>query len=64
MYSLNCIVTLQSAPIDWEAIKIEHEIAQKARWAKCPTLIKDFYQEHPGLNLDLPYQDMSDDTLV
>ena len=33
--------------IDWGAVKEQHEEATKARWAKCPTLIKNFYKEHP-----------------
>ena len=33
--------------IDWGAVKEQHEESQKARWAKCPTLIKNFYKEHP-----------------
>ena len=32
--------------IDWDKIKNEADEAQKAKWAKCPDLIKDFYQEH------------------
>jgi len=33
--------------IDWGAVKEQHEASQKARWAKCPTLTKNFYSEHP-----------------
>ena len=33
--------------IDWGAVKEQHEESQKARWARCPTLIKNFYREHP-----------------
>jgi len=33
--------------IDWKAVKADYEKAQKEKWAKCPKLIKTFYQEHP-----------------
>jgi len=33
--------------IDWGAMAAKHEEEQKKRWAKCPTLIKSFYTEHP-----------------
>jgi len=33
--------------IDWGAVNAQHEESQKIRWAKCPTLIKNFYSEHP-----------------
>ena len=36
--------------IDWGAVNANYEIAQKERWAKCPKLIKDFYQEHPEVS--------------
>jgi hypothetical protein len=35
-------------PIDWDKINAEAEIARKARWAKCPLMLKDFYNEHPA----------------
>lgn len=35
--------------IDWDQIKEEADAAQKAKWAKCPPLIKDFYKEHPDV---------------
>lgn len=34
-------------PIDWEKLNRECDEARKERWAKCPTLIKNFYTEHP-----------------
>lgn len=34
------------AIIDWSKIKEESLAAQKIKWAKCPELIKDFYEEH------------------
>ena len=37
--------------IDWEAIKGEFDAAQQAKWAKCPTLKKDFYEEHDDVKL-------------
>jgi len=33
--------------IDWGNVMAQHEEAQKIKWGKCPTLIKDFYEEHP-----------------
>lgn len=33
--------------IDWDKANAEAEAARKARWAECPLLIKDFYEEHP-----------------
>jgi hypothetical protein len=36
------------APIDWAAVKADHEKNQKIRWSKCPPLKKEFYVEHPG----------------
>lgn len=35
------------APIDWDAANKEAEQARKERWAKCPKMIKDFYEEDP-----------------
>jgi len=35
--------------IDWEKIKGDFDAAQQAKWAKCPPLKKDFYQEHPDV---------------
>ena len=34
--------------IDWGKIKDEADEAQKAKWAKCPQLLKNFYQEQSG----------------
>jgi hypothetical protein len=34
-------------PIDWDKINAEADEARKARWANCPLLLKDFYNEHP-----------------
>ncbi|XP_030573519.1 probable ATP-dependent RNA helicase DDX43 [Drosophila novamexicana] len=33
--------------IDWEGLNKASKIAEAARWAKCPKLIKDFYKELP-----------------
>ena len=33
--------------IYWGNIMAQHEADQKIKWVKCPTLIKDFYKEHP-----------------
>ena len=33
--------------IDWVGMAAKHEEEQRKRWAKCPTLIKSFYTEHP-----------------
>lgn len=35
-----------NAPIDWNKIKEHSMAAAKEKWAKCPELIKDFYEEH------------------
>lgn len=35
--------------IDWDKANSECEAARKAHWAKCPKLIKDFYNEHPDV---------------
>jgi len=42
--------------IDWDKLKTEAAEAQKQRWAKCPPLIKDFYQEHPDVAAFTPQQ--------
>lgn len=34
-------------PIDWDKANAVAEEARKARWAKCPVMVKDFYIEHP-----------------
>ncbi|KAL7018138.1 hypothetical protein ACKWTF_010652 [Chironomus riparius] len=34
-------------PIDWEKLNKDCDLARQERWAKCPQLIKDFYEEHP-----------------
>lgn len=33
-------------PIDWDKANAEAEAARKARWEKCPIMVKDFYLEH------------------
>ncbi|XP_070490328.1 probable ATP-dependent RNA helicase DDX43 [Chironomus tepperi] len=33
--------------IDWEKLNEDCDAARKARWAKCPFLKKNFYEEHP-----------------
>lgn len=33
-------------PIDWDKINKQADEARKARWEKCPLMIKDFYHEH------------------
>ena len=33
--------------VDWVGMAAKHEEEQRKRWAKCPTLIKSFYTEHP-----------------
>ncbi len=44
--------------IDWDAIKTNYEVAQKAKWAKCPPLIKDFYEEHPDVT-NMPKEEVA-----
>lgn len=34
-------------PIDWDALNKQADEARKARWAKCPIMVKNFYNEHP-----------------
>lgn len=34
-------------PIDWDKANAVCEEARKARWEKCPKMIKKFYKEHP-----------------
>merc|ERR1719510_1035179 len=43
-------------PIDWADINKEAEAAQKAKWAKCPPLIKCFYKEHQEVAVMSPEQ--------
>jgi hypothetical protein len=38
----------RSVAIDWDKVNQECDAARKERWAKCPTLIKEFYTEHPN----------------
>jgi hypothetical protein len=33
--------------IDWDKANKEAEVARKARWEKCPKMLKNFYNEHP-----------------
>lgn len=40
-------VTTEYVPIDWEKANEEADQARKARWANCPLMVKDFYEEHP-----------------
>lgn len=37
--------------IDWDKINERCEIAQKERWAKCPSLVKNFYVENEQVRL-------------
>lgn len=34
-------------PIDWEQANREAEECRRIRWSKCPSMIKQFYTEHP-----------------
>lgn len=43
-------------PIDWDAINAAHEQHMKEKWAKCPELIKEFYEEHPQVSAMTPVQ--------
>lgn len=36
-------------PIDWDAANREAEEARRIRWSRCPTMIKNFYTEHPDV---------------
>lgn len=33
-------------PIDWDKANAQADAARKARWEKCPLMVKDFYVEH------------------
>lgn len=33
-------------PIDWDALNRQAEEARRVRWAKCPKMIKNFYEQH------------------
>lgn len=37
----------QYVQIDWDAANREADEARRIRWSKCPTMIKNFYTEHP-----------------
>jgi ATP-dependent RNA helicase DDX43 len=30
-------------------LQVDHERRQKEKWAKCPPIVKDFYEEHPDV---------------
>lgn len=36
----------KDVPIDWEKVNAQADEARKVRWAKCPLLVKNFYEEH------------------
>lgn len=40
-------IETEYVPIDWAKANAEADAARKARWEKCPIMVKDFYTEHP-----------------